>query len=148
VAVRNNDIKAWGRYKEYSERANQDMSIRGLLGFVVDEEKSIPVDQVEPASSIMKRFCTGAMSLGSISADAHETLAIAMNRLGARSNTGEGGEDPRRFMDLPNGDTKRSAIKQVASGRFGVTSNYLANRCVFPMLVCNSRLIDSIALDT
>jgi glutamate synthase (NADPH/NADH) large chain len=112
--VRNNDIASWKRYKEYSEKANQDMSIRGLLGFVVDDKKSIPVDHVEPASAIMKRFCTGAMSLGSISAESHETLAVAMNRIGARSNTGEGGEDPRRFVGLPNGDSKRSAIKQVS----------------------------------
>ena len=81
----------------------------------------IPIDEVQPAKDIVKRFCTGAMSFGSISAEAHETLAIAMNRLGGKSNTGEGGEDPERFKPLPNGDSKRSAIKQVASGRFGVT---------------------------
>src|SRR4029077_11173710 len=83
--------------------------------------------EVEPAKNIVKRFCTGAMSFGSISAEAHETLAIAMNRLGGKSNTGEGGEDPERFIPLPNGDSKRSAIKQVASGRFGVTIWYLTN---------------------
>ena len=87
----------------------------------------IPLDEVMPAKDIVKRFCTGAMSFGSISAEAHETLAIAMNRLGGKSNTGEGGEDPERFKPLPNGDSKRSAIKQVASGRFGVTIWYLAN---------------------
>ena len=87
----------------------------------------VPLDQVEPASEIVKRFATGAMSFGSISAEAHETLAIAMNRMGGRSNTGEGGEDEARFIPLPNGDSKRSAIKQVASGRFGVTTNYLVN---------------------
>src|SRR3546814_5809890 len=87
----------------------------------------VPIDEVEPVSAIVKRFSTGAMSYGSISEEAHTTLAIAMNRLGAKSNTGEGGEDPERFEVLPNGDSKRSAIKQVASGRFGVTSNYLAN---------------------
>ena len=87
----------------------------------------IPLDEVQPAKEIVKRFCTGAMSFGSISAEAHETLAIAMNRLGGKSNTGEGGEDPERFKPLPNGDSKRSAIKQVASGRFGVTIWYLAN---------------------
>jgi glutamate synthase (NADPH/NADH) large chain len=87
----------------------------------------IPLDEVEPASEIVKRFCTGAMSFGSISAEAHESLAIAMNRIGGRSNTGEGGEDPERFKPLPNGDSKRSAIKQVASGRFGVTAWYLTN---------------------
>ena len=87
----------------------------------------IRIDEVEPVSEIVKRFSTGAMSYGSISGEAHETLAIAMNRLGAKSNTGEGGEDPERFELLPNGDSKRSAIKQVASGRFGVTSHYLVN---------------------
>jgi len=89
--------------------------------------KPISIDEVEPVSSIVKRFSTGAMSYGSISQEAHETLAIAMNRLGAKSNTGEGGEDPERFQPLENGDSKRSAIKQVASGRFGVTSEYLVN---------------------
>ncbi len=88
---------------------------------------AIPVSEVEPASEIVKRFCTGAMSFGSISAESHETLAIAMNRLGGKSNTGEGGEDPSRWETLPNGDSKRSAIKQVASGRFGVTISYLTN---------------------
>ena len=87
----------------------------------------IPIEEVEPASEIVKRFCTGAMSFGSISAEAHEGLAIAMNRLGGKSNTGEGGEDPERFNPLPNGDSKRSAIKQIASGRFGVTIWYLTN---------------------
>jgi glutamate synthase domain-containing protein 2/glutamate synthase domain-containing protein 1/glutamate synthase domain-containing protein 3 len=88
---------------------------------------AIPIDEVEPASAIVRRFCTGAMSLGSISREAHETLAIAMNRLGGRSNTGEGGEDPARYLPDPNGDRRRSAIKQVASGRFGVTIHYLVN---------------------
>ncbi len=87
----------------------------------------VPLDEVQPAKEIVKRFCTGAMSFGSISAESHETLAIAMNRLGGKSNTGEGGEDPVRFQPLPNGDSKRSAIKQVASGRFGVTIEYLTN---------------------
>ncbi len=93
----------------------------------VDDSQSIHLDEVEPASEIVKRFCTGAMSFGSISAESHETLAIAMNRLGGKSNTGEGGEDPLRFQPLENGDSKRSAIKQVASGRFGVTIEYLTN---------------------
>ncbi len=88
---------------------------------------AVPLEEVEEAKAIVKRFCTGAMSFGSISAEAHETLAIAMNRLGGKSNTGEGGEDPVRFQPLPNGDSKRSAIKQVASGRFGVTIEYLTN---------------------
>ena len=87
----------------------------------------VPIDEVEPVSEIVKRFSTGAMSYGSISAEAHETLAIAMNRLGGKSNTGEGGEDPERYVPMPNGDSKRSAVKQVASGRFGVTSEYLTN---------------------
>jgi glutamate synthase domain-containing protein 2/glutamate synthase domain-containing protein 1/glutamate synthase domain-containing protein 3 len=91
------------------------------------EPVGIPLQEVEPASEIVRRFCTGAMSLGSISREAHETLAIAMNRLGGRSNTGEGGEDPTRFLPDPNGDRRRSAIKQVASGRFGVTIHYLVN---------------------
>ncbi|MDP7206324.1 MAG: glutamate synthase-related protein, partial [Pirellulaceae bacterium] len=87
----------------------------------------IPIEEVEAASEIVKRFCTGAMSFGSISSESHETLAIAMNRMGGKSNTGEGGEDPDRFQPLPNGDSRRSAIKQVASGRFGVTTWYRAN---------------------
>ena len=87
----------------------------------------MPLDEVEPVSAIVKRFSTGAMSYGSISAEAHETLAIAMNRIGGRSNTGEGGEDAERYVPDPNGDLRRSAIKQVASGRFGVTSEYLVN---------------------
>src|SRR5204862_7512992 len=99
---------------------------RGLLKFK-DGTTSIPLSEVEPAANIVRRFCTGAMSFGSISAEAHETLAIAMNRIGGKSNTGEGGEDPERYKPLPNGDSKRSAIKQVASGRFGVTINYLTN---------------------
>jgi glutamate synthase (ferredoxin) len=99
--------------------------LRGLFKF--KKRQSIPLDQVESASEIVKRFATGAMSYGSISQEAHETMAIAMNRLGGKSNTGEGGEDEARFEPLPNGDSKMSAIKQVASGRFGVTSNYLVH---------------------
>jgi glutamate synthase (NADPH/NADH) large chain len=123
-----------GRYdlfKQYSksvdEQAENLATLRGLFRFKFGERPPVPIDEVEPVSEIVKRFSTGAMSYGSISAEAHETLAIAMNRLGARSNTGEGGEDPERFQPLPNGDSKRSAIKQVASGRFGVTSEYLVN---------------------
>ncbi len=89
--------------------------------------KPVPLEEVEPASEIVKRFATGAMSFGSISKEAHETLAIAMNRIGGKSNTGEGGEDEARFKRDPNGDWRRSSIKQVASGRFGVTTNYLVN---------------------
>ena len=91
----------------------------------VADREPVPIEEVEPAKEIVKRFSTGAMSLGSLSPEAHETLAIAMNRLGGRSNTGEGGEDPRRYVPYPNGDSRRSAIKQVASGRFGVTIGYL-----------------------
>jgi glutamate synthase (NADPH/NADH) large chain len=102
-------------------------TLRGLFALRDDVRPPIPVEEVEPASEIIKRFATGAMSYGSISAEAHETLAIAMNRIGGKSNTGEGGEDPERFRPMPGGDSKRSSIKQVASGRFGVTSDYLAN---------------------
>lgn len=112
--------------RKVDDQTKQLATLRGLLEFTSDREP-IPVDEVEPVSSIVKRFSTGAMSYGSISAEAHETLAIAMNRLGAMSNSGEGGEDPARFDMEPNGDWKRSAIKQVASGRFGVTSHYLSN---------------------
>ncbi|WP_309398058.1 glutamate synthase large subunit [Cerasicoccus maritimus] len=116
-------------FKEYSRLVNDQSenlaTLRGLMKF--KDRKSIPLEEVEPIEAIMKRFKTGAMSYGSISQEAHETLAIAMNRVGGKSNTGEGGEDPERFKPMPNGDSKRSAIKQVASGRFGVTSEYLVN---------------------
>jgi glutamate synthase (NADPH/NADH) large chain len=103
------------------------MTLRGLFKFADGIRQPISIDEVEPVSEIVKRFSTGAMSYGSISQEAHETLAVAMNRLGAKSNTGEGGEDPTRYIKEANGDSKRSAIKQVASGRFGVTSDYLVN---------------------
>jgi glutamate synthase (NADPH/NADH) large chain len=103
------------------------MTLRGLFNLKEGLRPAISIDEVEPVSEIVKRFSTGAMSYGSISKEAHETLAIAMNRLGGKSNTGEGGEDAERYQPLPNGDSKRSAIKQVASGRFGVTSEYLVN---------------------
>lgn len=122
-----------GRYdlfKKYTKAVDDQSlvlsTLRGLFEFAIDRQ-SIPLDEVESVSQIVKRFSTGAMSYGSISAEAHENLAIAMNRIGAKSNTGEGGEDPERYVALPNGDSKRSAIKQVASGRFGVTSEYLVN---------------------
>ena len=122
-----------GRYdifKQYTQAVDDQsarlMTLRGL--FQLDSNRPpVPLDEVEPISEIVKRFSTGAMSYGSISQEAHETLAIAMNRLGAKSNTGEGGEDPERFVPMANGDSKRSSIKQVASGRFGVTSEYLVN---------------------
>jgi glutamate synthase domain-containing protein 2/glutamate synthase domain-containing protein 1/glutamate synthase domain-containing protein 3 len=116
-------------FKEFSKAANDTAerlcTLRGLLRFRPGEP--LPLEEVEPAAEIVKRFCTGAMSYGSISLEAHQTLAVAMNRIGGRSNTGEGGEDPRRFARDANGDLRRSAIKQVASGRFGVTSWYLVN---------------------
>jgi glutamate synthase (NADPH/NADH) large chain len=148
----------WETYKEYAQLVNDQsrrhMTLRGLFEFKVDPAKAIPVDEVEPASEIVKRFATGAMSLGSISTEAHTTLAIAMNRIGGKSNTGEGGEDPARYRnelkgipvaagtrvsevigakvieadyELKEGDSLRSRIKQVASGRFGVTTEYLVS---------------------
>jgi glutamate synthase (NADPH/NADH) large chain len=129
VAARAGDKNAYWRFAQHINSSNKTRyALRGLLDFrkgIAGPE--VPLDEVEPAKEIVKRFCTGAMSFGSISAEAHETLAIAMNRIGGKSNTGEGGEDPVRFQTLPNGDSKRSAIKQVASGRFGVTIEYLAN---------------------
>jgi glutamate synthase (NADPH/NADH) large chain len=117
-------------YKEFADlidrQERQLCTLRGLLDFKV-QDQSIPIEEVEPASEIVKRFATGAVSLGSISREAHETMAIAMNRISARSNTGEGGEDYRRFTRDANGDSRSSAVKQVASGRFGVTANYLVN---------------------
>jgi glutamate synthase (NADPH/NADH) large chain/glutamate synthase (ferredoxin) len=113
--------------KDVNEQATRRSALRGLLGFKFDPDGGVPLDEVEPAAEIVKRFATGAMSLGSLSREAHETLAIAMNRLSGRSNTGEGGEDPARYVRDPNGDWRRSAIKQVASGRFGVNIHYLTN---------------------
>jgi glutamate synthase (NADPH/NADH) large chain/glutamate synthase (ferredoxin) len=149
------ESEAFQKYREYARAVNEDAArkatLRGLLkigpadgrldggadgeptapagggGAAQAGGQAISIEEVEPASAIVRRFCTGAMSLGSISREAHETLAIAMNRLGGRSNTGEGGEDPTRFTPDPNGDRRRSAIKQVASGRFGVTIHYLVN---------------------
>jgi glutamate synthase (NADPH/NADH) large chain/glutamate synthase (ferredoxin) len=130
------DSTAFEKFREYAHAINEDAArkatLRGLLQIgpgdgATEDSRAIPLEQVEPASEIVRRFCTGAMSLGSISREAHETLAIAMNRLGGRSNTGEGGEDPSRFQPDANGDRRRSAIKQVASGRFGVTIHYLVN---------------------
>lgn len=129
VAARNNNEDAYWRFARTINEDNKNRcSLRGLLEFKEGVAgPAIHLDEVQPAKEIVKRFCTGAMSFGSISAESHETLAIAMNRLGGKSNTGEGGEDPVRFKPLPNGDSKRSAIKQVASGRFGVTIEYLTN---------------------
>jgi glutamate synthase domain-containing protein 2/glutamate synthase domain-containing protein 1/glutamate synthase domain-containing protein 3 len=121
-SVRQNNFQTFQEYTDLIDRQNQQLcTLRGLLE-VKKSEEPVPLEEVEPAAEIVKRFATGAMSFGSISKEAHETLAIAMNRMGARSNTGEGGEDEERF-----GDLRRSAVKQVASGRFGVTANYLVN---------------------
>lgn len=126
-AVRNKNDKSYEAYSKSEYEQIKSCTLRGMLDFEFDESKSIPVDQVEPWTEIVRRFCTGAMSYGSISMESHATLAVAMNRLGGKSNTGEGGEDPERSHIDENGDTRRSAIKQVASGRFGVTSAYLAD---------------------
>ena len=148
-ATRNNSAKT---YKEYAEiindQAQRHLTLRGMFDFRFDQRQPVPIEEVEPASEIVKRFSTGAMSLGSISTEAHTTLAVAMNRIGGRSNTGEGGEDRRRYapvragetlksrlganrvetdIALQEGDSLNSKIKQVASGRFGVTAEYLAN---------------------
>ena len=129
VAARTNSEDAYWKFAEQTNKENtRNATLRGLLKFNTSVNGGpIPLDGVEPATEIVKRFATGAMSFGSISAEAHETLAVAMNRIGGKSNTGEGGEDDKRFIPLANGDSKRSAIKQVASGRFGVTINYLTN---------------------
>ena len=129
VAARTNSEDAyWNFARRVNEETTRASMLRGLLRFNNDANGgAIDIGEVEPESEIVKRFATGAMSFGSISAEAHESLAVAMNRLGGKSNTGEGGEDAKRFEPLPNGDSKRSAIKQVASGRFGVTINYLTN---------------------
>jgi glutamate synthase (NADPH/NADH) large chain len=130
-AVRGNSLE---RYKAFAKILNEQserlLTLRGLFRIKTAEDekrKPIPLNQVEPAKDIVKRFATGAMSFGSISREAHTTLAIAMNRIGGKSNTGEGGEESDRFKPMPNGDSMRSAIKQVASGRFGVTTEYLVN---------------------
>ena len=129
-AVRRQGGDGWQTYEEFTQLADAEAtrhsSLRGLMKLRTLSEP-IPLDQVEPAAQIVKRFTTGAMSLGALSREAHETLAIAMNRLGAKSNTGEGGEDPMRFTPDANGDDRRSKIKQIASGRFGVTTHYLVN---------------------
>jgi len=126
-AVRGNNSSEYRLFAAaINEQSERLLSVRGLMQFK-PAENPVPLDEVEPAVEIVKRFATGAMSFGSISREAHTNLAIAMNRIGARSNTGEGGEEPERFKPLANGDSMRSAIKQVASGRFGVTTEYLVN---------------------
>ncbi|MEY3051779.1 MAG: hypothetical protein RLY31_1564 [Bacteroidota bacterium] len=127
-STRRNDYAAYRKYAALINRESESAcTLRGLLRFRTANQHPIPLEEVEPAEHILRRFATGAMSFGSISHEAHTTLAIAMNRIGAKSNSGEGGEDPDRFERKPNGDWERSAIKQVASGRFGVTSHYLSN---------------------
>jgi len=128
-AARTGNADAYWRFaKHANEEATRKAALRGLMDFKKNAGNGpIPLGEVEPAKEIVKRFCTGAMSFGSISAESHEALAIALNRLGGKSNTGEGGEDPDRWTPEPNGDLRRSAIKQVASGRFGVTIDYLTN---------------------
>jgi glutamate synthase (NADPH/NADH) large chain len=126
-AVRGNSSDEYKAFAaSINEQSERLLTIRGLMQFKWAAEP-IPVEEVEPAVNIVRRFATGAMSFGSISREAHTTLAIAMNRIGGKSNTGEGGEETDRFKPLPNGDSMRSAIKQVASGRFGVTAEYLVN---------------------
>jgi glutamate synthase (NADPH/NADH) large chain len=122
----NDESKYWEFSNHANEQTTKNSTLRGLMKFKYPK-KGIPLDQVESEKEIVKRFATGAMSLGSISTEAHESLALAMNELGGKSNTGEGGEDPIRFKPLKDGRSKRSAIKQVASGRFGVTMWYLTN---------------------
>jgi glutamate synthase (NADPH/NADH) large chain len=126
-AVRSESFATFQEYSELIDKQNKHLcTLRGLMELKTNA-RPLPIEEVEPATEIIKRFASGAMSFGSISKEAHETMAIAMNRIGGRSNTGEGGEDEARFAVLPNGDSRRSAIKQVASGRFGVTTNYLVN---------------------
>ena len=135
-------LNAQDRYREYARLVNEQegkyTTIRGLFQIKTAEERGaqpVPLDEVEPAATIVRRFSTGAMSFGSISKEAHETLAIAMNKIGGKSNTGEGGEESTRFSPLPDGRSKRSAIKQVASGRFGVTAEYLVNADVMQIKI-------------
>jgi glutamate synthase (NADPH/NADH) len=140
-AARTNSVEGYKLFARWQNKITEQTEIRGQLDFTTDEIEPVPLDEVEPAAEIVKRFCTGAASLGSISDEAHRAMAVAMNRVGARSNTGEGGEDPQRFQPVKEGkmkmgavdwdlfetDSVRSKIKQVASGRFGVTAEYLAN---------------------
>ena len=126
-AVRQSDFKTFQEYTKFIDDQSQNLATLRSLMRIRKSEKPVPIEEVEPAKEIVKRFTTGAMSFGSISKEAHETLAIAMNRIGGKSNTGEGGEDEGRFNPDSNGDSRRSAIKQVASARFGVTANYLVN---------------------
>jgi len=138
-AVRGNSYEKYHQFaRQINEQSQHLYTIRGLFRIKSAEEdgrRPIPIEEVEPAKNIVRRFSTGAMSFGSISREAHTTLAIAMNRIGGKSNTGEGGEEADRFKPLPNGDSMRSAIKQVASGRFGVTAEYLVNSDVMQIKI-------------
>jgi len=125
--VREKNQKSYDAYSANARRQVRAVTLRGLLDFDFEQADPIPLEQVEPWHEIVKRCVTGAMSYGSISMEAHSSLAVAMNRIGGKSNTGEGGEDAARSEVMPNGDTMRSAIKQIASGRFGVTSAYLSD---------------------
>jgi glutamate synthase (NADPH/NADH) len=125
-AVREKNQHSYDTYAANAHNQIKKITLRGLLDFAYDQGQEIPIEQVEPWTEIVKRFCTGAMSYGSISMESHSALAVAMNRLGGKSNTGEGGEDAERSKVFPNGDTMRSAIKQVASGR-----QFLLNLCRF-----------------
>jgi glutamate synthase (NADPH/NADH) large chain len=134
-ATRANDAATFAEFaKLVNDQNKRLLNLRGLFEFNFSNDP-VPIDEVEPAREIVKRFATGAMSFGSISYEAHSTLAVAMNRIGGKSNTGEGGEQPERFKTLENGDSKRSAIKQVASGRFGVTTEYLVNADVIQIKI-------------
>jgi len=126
-AVRQSSFETFQEYSDLIDNQSRNLATLRSLMQIKPAEKPVPIEEVEPAKEIVKRFTTGAMSFGSISKEAHETLAIAMNRIGGKSNTGEGGEDEQRFKPDPNGDLRRSAVKQVASARFGVTTNYLVN---------------------
>jgi glutamate synthase (NADPH/NADH) len=128
-AARTNSVAAYKEYSKIIQDLNKHCNLRGMLKFKEVPDRKIPLEEVEPAREIVKRFCTGAMSYGSISLEAHTTLAIAMNKIGGKSNTGEGGENAKRLGPLPDGSVNptRSAIKQIASGRFGVSIHYLTN---------------------
>ena len=126
-AVRSKNDKSYEAYSLSEYEQIKNCTLRGMLDFDFEQRAPVPIDQVEPWTEMVRRFVTGAMSYGSISMESHSTLAVALNRLGGKSNTGEGGEDPERSLVMENGDTMRSAIKQIASGRFGVTSNYMAD---------------------
>ncbi|KAI8451064.1 hypothetical protein BY996DRAFT_8541174 [Phakopsora pachyrhizi] len=148
-AIQSKNQLAYDTYSQTSQRQVQAVTLRGLLEFDYSTAQSIPLEEVKPWTELVKRFCTGAMSYGLISSEAHSALAIAINQLGGKSNTGEGGEDASRSQIMPNGDTMRSATKQVASGQFGVTSNYLADnlkQLIYDLKCANPRARVSVKL--